>query len=176
MKTALDLDGVLANFCHSFIEKANQMGLAEHFPPCWRSVRSWEISPRFDEVWNVIKDDYRFWISLEPMPFSQPLDFWVDCYITARPIDSAVSANWLFLHGYPERPVITVDNPFGKLIHLQERQVELFVDDNVETVKYLRESGINAVLFDSPYHRHLPPFELPTIKSLSEIYEIASAV
>lgn len=168
-KVALDIDGVIANFCEAVIEKAGKLGMAADFPKSWREIEHWGISPCFNEVWDLIKEDYRFWMSIDPLPFCQPLDFEVDCYVTARPIDSDVSANWLFLHGFPAATVFTVSDVLDKFIHLQIRGVDLFVDDNYLTVKHLREKGINAVLFDAPYHRFIQTADVPRINNLSEV-------
>ena len=54
---AFDVDGMLANFPQGMIDKAEEMGLSDYFPPTWTEVRKWGFSSKFDEVFKAIKED-----------------------------------------------------------------------------------------------------------------------
>lgn len=172
MKIGLDIDGVLANFPQAFIERAAEFDLADKFPKDWTAVDSWQIAScpdAFTTVWESIGRDSAFWLSIDPMPYSNPLHFKPDCYITSRRIDGWVSQQWIAYNRFPTAEVITVSQPLDKLQHCLDRGLDLFVDDHIETVKHLRDNGVNAVLYEAPYQRGHDCLGLPTIKHLSEI-------
>lgn len=173
-RVGLDCDGVLANFPQALIEKAAELGYADRFPAHWKDIDCWYIAngncpDTFGLVWPHIKSDIDFWLKIKPLPFSGPLDFIPDCYITSRPVPSWVTEQWLALFHFPKAPVITVTDPKDKLVHALERKLDLFVDDHYETIEYMREHGVEAVLYSAPYQRGHAVDHLPTIKHLSEI-------
>lgn len=170
MKKGLDIDGVLCNFPQGVIERAKTVNLSEHFPPCCHDVMSWDFGT--DKFSAVMKDAWlsvEFWLKLKPLAYSLPLSFTPDCYITSRPVENWVTEQWLDLWKFPKADVITVKNPLDKLEVIKERKLDLFVDDYIETVRHLRENGVNALLFEAPYQRGHEHADLPKIKCLSEV-------
>lgn len=166
----LDIDGVLCCFSHGVIERAKTLGLDEGFPKHWKDVDNWGMGTNFSKIMKDAWLDPQFWLNLPKFP-NVKVDFQPTCYITSRPIAVEVTKQWLDDNGFPEAPVITVANPCDKLQHIQELNVEVFVDDLWETVRMLRDNGINALLYKAPYQRgHADDCEgLPTIESLEEI-------
>ncbi len=170
-RIALDIDGVLANFIQGVIDRAKTMGMAEHFPKTWRSVKYWNVSPEFSKVMANAWMDSAFWLSLKPMVKEIPFE--VTAYVTARPISNDITKQWLDKHGFPTAEVISVSLPEQKLAHLKELNVDAFVDDLYSTVREVREVGINGILYAASYQRgHKAECEgLPVIKSLEEIVD-----
>jgi hypothetical protein len=168
MKIGLDIDGVLCNFVQGILDIGQSRGLS-HFPKSWDVVDHWLICDGFVEVMKEVNMTAEFWLKLKPLPYSLPLDFTPDCYITARPIESWVTQQWLDYWRFPKADLITVANPVDKLAHIQERQLDIFIDDHYETIPQLRTAGVNAILFDAPYQRGHDVAALPKIKHLSEV-------
>lgn len=170
MKIGLDIDGVLCNFVQGVLDVARQRGLPD-FPESWLDVDRWLICEGFHAIMVEVGGTAEFWLKLKPLPYALPLDFTPDCYITARPIESWVTQQWLDIWRFPKADLITVANPDDKLIHIKERSLDLFVDDHFKTIPHLRANGVNAVLYEAPYQRGHDITGLPTIKHLREIYE-----
>lgn len=169
MKIGLDIDGVLACFVGGVLKRASELGMREHFPATCKDVQSWAISERFGDVWQTIGKDVGFWLSLRPLPYTTPLHFQPDCYVTSRPIHQWVTEQWLAVNRFPRAEVFTVKAPLEKIPIVKERGLDLFVDDHWETVRAMRKEGINAVLYKAPYQSGHDTADLPTIKHLSEV-------
>jgi hypothetical protein len=171
MKIGLDVDGVLANFPRGVIERARLMGLSHHFPKCCHDISHWNMSDKLGEVMKDAWTDPSFWLGLKPLAYSLPLDFSPECYITSRPIADSVTEEWLNLWRFPAAPVVTVKQASEKLQHIQERELDLFVDDYYETVIQLLDAGVNAVLYKAPYQRGHLTKHLPKISHLRKLNE-----
>jgi hypothetical protein len=174
MNIGLDIDGVLANFPQAVIETAVEMGMADKFPARWQDVDCWYIAngncaETFNQVWKHIKNDVQFWLKLKPFPYGVPLDFIPTRYVTSRPIDSWVTQQWLDVNRFPKAELITVSQPLDKLEHMDG--LDMFIDDHWETVRHLRENGVNAVLYKAPYQRGHDCSGLPIVSHLSEVMQ-----
>jgi hypothetical protein len=164
---ALDVDGVLANFCDAVIDRAHVLGVGDAFPSSWRDVRQWDMCPRFHQVMEDAWKNEEFWMSINPMPNTSRI-LTPGVYLTARPIHSNVTQDWLEKHGFPFAPVVTVSKPEEKLEVLKELDFWL-VDDHYQTIEKCTEAGIKAYLFSSPIHRSYDLKHLPTVRSLEEL-------
>ena len=167
MKVGLDIDGVLANFGKGVIKRAQQLGFGDKFPKCHREITTWNICPEFYTVMRGAWMDPKFWLGLEVLECGIGIPFEVDCYITARPIDSRVTKKWLDENYFPDAPVLTVATHANKLLVAQRRDLTVFVDDLHTTVRAMRENGLDAVLMDAPYNRDVT--DLPRIKYLGDL-------
>lgn len=127
MRIGLDIDGVLCNFLEGIVEKAKHEGV--DFVSDWKKIDTHEIHPNFKKLFKKVALDEVFWLSLEPIAFTKPMDFEVSAYITSRPIRSEVTAEWLKAWGYPSAKVITVDHPSKKAQHVWDLGLDCFVDD-----------------------------------------------
>jgi uncharacterized HAD superfamily protein len=174
LRIGLDIDGVIANFTQATIERAKELGLSNQYIKSWEDVTYWDVSPIFSQIMKDAWLDPSFWLGLEPMPGCLPLPVKPCCYITARPIDSKVTKQWLKKHNFPNAKVISVKTPEEKLAHIKNEKLDVFVDDLFSTVKQLRDANINAVLYKAPYQvGHVEECKgLPTISTLSEITDI----
>jgi uncharacterized HAD superfamily protein len=169
-RVGLDVDGVLCNFPKGVINLAAKEGKSHLFPATEYDVSSWMISEQFSELMQLHWDNPDFWLGLEPLRYSLPLDFEPAVYITARRIDGWVTHRWLTHHGFPKATVITVKRPEDKLQHIRDLELDLFVDDHYGTVDELRLEGLNGVLMAAPYQRgHDIPEGMPIIHSLAEL-------
>lgn len=155
MKTALDVDGVLANFTEAVIAKARDMGIGHQFPDRWNFVTNWDMGPGFHDVWRTIEHDAEWWLSIKPHPGArESIRFDVAGYVTARPIPNKYTIMWLKAHGFPNhRFVVTVPPQTTKVDELKRNGIELFVDDNVTNFEQINASGIKCLLFDRPWNR-----------------------
>lgn len=168
---ALDVDGVLADFNYGFIEVAKRESLGEHFPKTSNDIKEWYYADRdlIKSLFGKIAKDINFWLDLpgyEDTP--KPLPFKPVAYITARPIENWVTAQWLFSHGFPKAPCYTVREPEDKLAVLLKLGSPAFVDDKQETVEYLTANGIRCYVFDRGWNQKLD-IKYPRIKSLNEL-------
>lgn len=165
----LDVDGVLCNFTEGIIHKAKELGFSEFFPLDASKVNHWNISSKFSEVFDVVKHDPEFWLSLTPMITELP--FSPIAYLTARPIDSKITEQWLQTHGFPKAKIITVSDPDEKLEYIKKLNPDAFIDDYFVTIKQIRNADANGILFKQPYQRgHKKECKgLPVIKTLGEL-------
>src|ERR1051326_3804348 len=137
-----DIDGVLCNFSQGIIDKAAEMGLSKYFAEDWTKVTYWDMSKRFMDVWKVIEHDEDFWFNLpvfdnvvqdiNRLP-SPPV-----LYLTHRPIPTSVTKAWLKAHGFPEAKVVSVAEPENKVLQLKMNKVELYPDDRITSVRFMR--------------------------------------
>ena len=169
MKIGLDIDGVLCCFVGGVLTRASELGIRDKFPAKCTDVDHWNISEAFPEVWKTLGDDAEFWLKLRPLPYTTPLHFQPDCYITSRRIPSWVTEQWLGVNRFPKADVISVAYPHEKLPHVLERRLDVFIDDHWETVREMRANGVNAILYEAPYQRGHDVSDLPKIKHLSEV-------
>jgi uncharacterized HAD superfamily protein len=72
---------------------------------------------------------------LPPKTLPKDIPFEPHCYVTSRPVDTAITEQWLDKHGYPARPVITVPLGASKVEAIREAGVEIFVDDRFDNFK-----------------------------------------
>jgi hypothetical protein len=165
---ALDVDGVLANFLQGAIDKAHEVGLADAFPCCWREVKMWNLSTegKFLQLMKPFWQDAQFWLELNPLPRA-PRKFQPEIYLTARPIESTVTEQWLLNNGFPTAPVVTVSKPDEKLAVLKERGLWL-IDDHHETVEECLKEGIKAYLFKAPHQAGYDVGHLPIVTSVEQ--------
>jgi hypothetical protein len=179
LNIGLDVDGPLANFSSHFIARARALGLGERFPSCSEEIKQWMFCSQedYNTVWDTVKNDEQFWLTIPPVVVSQEFFKNDSCfkpaaYVTHRPVRSNVTARWLNLNGFPPATVISVSDPVNKLLQLRMSKVNLFVDDRVDTVRNLRDGGINAVLYKMSHQQAEDISGLPVISDLSELCDM----
>lgn len=152
---ALDIDGVIANFGKAACKWAAKLGIdIGERADRWYNQRSW--FPRdgkgFSQLWELIRIDPKFWLSIEIFYDDEHLGYQPACYITTRPIESAVTIQWLDMWGFPEAPVYTVPQPEDKIRFIGERK---FIEDRAESYELFRSRGIECYLMDRPWNQHI---------------------
>lgn len=157
LKLAIDVDGVLANFCDSYAARLTfRTGIP--FPPMspeWPTVWQWDhamgITPA-EEQYTWEQDILRtsnFWRNLKPYADTKPAVRWLNrlthsgnevYFITNRPGKQAKlqTEKWLYNLGMNYPTVIVTSD---KLPFLKALKVNFFIDDKPDT---LSEVGLAA--------------------------------
>lgn len=170
VKLALDVDGVIADFVSAAIELAQNNGLGHLFPKSHDEWRDY-YHPLMDELWVHINEaGERFWMSIKPYPEKLPIK--PVAYITSRRLRPEITEAWLFRHGFPHAPVITVANKSLKREAIVQVGAAAMVEDDPETMTALNSAGIRCFLMDRPWNRHVQDLGL-RIHSLRELVRLA---
>ena len=101
----LDIDGVLADFICAW----NKI-----YPDVPAIPNKYDYDPNMGKRFRAMKeagtlDD--FFLSLNPLIHPKNIGFEPKGYVTARPVDTAVTELWLHKNGFPRKPVKTI--PWG---------------------------------------------------------------
>lgn len=159
-KVGLDVDEVLADWLRDW---CNYWKL--DVPKSWFFDRN--IGDKFDQMRKEGKLD-GFYLNLKPLISPDELPFEPHCYVTSRPVDTAITEQWLDMWGFPARPVITVPVGTSKVEVLKEAGVDIFVDDRFDNFVELNNAGICTYLFDQPHNQRYD-VGYKRIKSLKEL-------
>lgn len=144
-KIGLDVDEVLCNFIGGWTKYHNI-----DVPKSWFFDR--DIMNKFDKMRNdKTLDD--FYLSLKPLISPDDIPFEPHCYVTSRPVDTSITEQWLDMHGFPARPVITVNTGESKVEVLKKSGVDLFLDDRFDNFVEINNAGICCYLYDSPHNQ-----------------------
>jgi 5'(3')-deoxyribonucleotidase len=164
-KIGLDIDGVLADFSGRFIEEAKKHNV---YSKDYTFTQShWEFPYEWGSIWNKIKDNEAFWLTIKPLVPSNELPFEPECYVTARNIPTEWTEKWLSLNGFPCKPVYST-NYGSKVKKIKELKLDIFVDDCWDNFKELNQNGICCYLFEAEYNKK---YEVgyKRIKNLNEL-------
>lgn len=159
-KIGLDIDEVIADWLPDW---CNYWGL--DVPNCWYFDR--DIKGKFEKMIAANKLD-GFYLNLKPLIKPIDIPFEPHCYVTSRPVDTAITEKWLDMHGFPARPVITVPLGTSKAGALKEAGVDIFVDDRYDNFVELNKAGICTYLFDHA-HNHRYDVGYKRIYSLKDL-------
>jgi uncharacterized HAD superfamily protein len=91
-------------------------------------------------------------MNIEPLIKSEDLPFVPHCYITSRPVSKEISEAWLDKHGFPTKPVYSLDIHQSKVKIAKEAGVEIFIDDSFENFVELNNGGIFTYLYTQPWN------------------------
>jgi hypothetical protein len=106
------------------------------------------------------------------------IDFKVQAYVTARPIDSRISLAWLNANGFPDsvKGVFTVPEGTPKSDALLHAGVNVFVDDRPENFDEINEAGyggfvMRCLLLDRPWNRthEAGPWRIKSLKEINPL-------
>lgn len=161
LKIGLDIDEVLCNWVGAWMKKWN----ITNVPTSWFFQRG--IVEKFEQMRKDGELD-SFYLGLEPLIKPEDIPFEPHCYITSRPVSTEITEQWLDKHGFPTKPVYTVDSNTTKVEVAKKSGIDIFVDDRYENFVELNNAGICTYLYDSPHNqRYNVGFK--RIKSLKEL-------
>lgn len=142
-RIALDIDEVIADWVGHWTKHHGQ----EVTPEFWNFDK--DIKSKFD----VLKDDYNFWLSIPPKIDPKELPFEPIAYVTSRIIPTEITEQWIQNNGFPTMPVYTVGHNESKVEVLKKIGADWFVDDRYENFVDLNKNGICCFLMDAPHNR-----------------------
>jgi len=162
LNIGLDIDGVLADFTR---------GWSKIYPDTPAVPDRYNYDPLMGKRFKAMKeagtlDD--FFLGLNPLTHPKNLPFEPKAYVTARPVDTAVTELWLKQNGFPRAKVITVPWGVSKVDAMKEGGIEIFIDDFYDNFKDLNDAGIFCYLYTAPWNLHHDVGDL-RLNSLNDI-------
>jgi 5'(3')-deoxyribonucleotidase len=153
MKIGIDVDGVLANFNESFIDRIIEVTGKDLFPPRPFDIPTWHYPQHYGyteaemdfadgPVWKSVKKDPTFWYLLQPYlgvpEFLSTLDSGDhEIYFVTNRAGIQVKAqteSWLEFHGFGLRtpnfgfPTVLISSDKGTIA--KALRLDLYIDDN----------------------------------------------
>jgi len=146
IKIGLDIDGVIADFA-----------MAWHllYPDVSARPDKYDYDENMGKRFKAMKeagtlDD--FFLNIKPLLKPEDLPFEPECYVTARPINSKVSAKWIAMNGFPQKKVYSVGHATSKVETMKEAGIEIFIDDFYDNFVELNKAGIFTYLYSAPWN------------------------
>ena len=159
-KIGLDIDDVLADWTGAW---STLHGIPR--PTSWMFDRF--IVDKFDAMkYHGHLDE--FYMNLPVLTNPKDIPFEPVCYVTSRPVPSAITEAWLDKNRFPAAPVYTVGIRGSKVDILKEKQVDIFVDNRYDNFVELNKAGICTFLFDA-LHNQRYDVGFKRIKNLKEL-------
>ncbi len=159
-RIGLDIDEVLCDWLGDWTEHRKL-----DRPTSWHFDRG--IVDEFERMKDAGELD-KFYLSLQPLISPTEIPFEPHCYITSRPVESSISEQWLDTHGFPTRPVFTVEPNKSKVDIAIEQKLDIFVDDGYHNFVALNKAGICCFLYDAPHNQRYD-VGYKRIKSIKEL-------
>lgn len=145
-RVGLDIDEVIADFTGAYSERTGVTSQPDHWNYCGN------IGKNFD-AWRKDGTLDPFYLNIKPLVNSRDLGFEPACYITARPVETPVTEQWLSANNFPINPVFTVKNREEKVQVAIDQKLNYFIDDNYDTFLELNKAGVCCFLFDKPHNQ-----------------------
>lgn len=161
-KIGLDVDGVIADFTHAWTTV---------YPEIDPEPNSWYLDRKIRDRFNKMREDGvldTFYLGIKPMVRPEDIPFEPHCYITSRPVSKEITEQWLDMHGFPAKPVYTVDIRTSKVEAAKVAGIDIFVDDAYENFVELNKSGIFTYLFSAPWNERYAVGHM-RVNTLSEL-------
>lgn len=167
LNIGLDIDGVLADFTK---------GWNKVYPDAAAIPDKYNYDPLMGQRFKAMKAGGtldNFFLSLEPLFDPKDLPFTPKAYVTARPVDTAITEQWLKKVGFPTAKVITVEWGANKIDAMHEAGIEIFIDDFYDNFRELNDAGIVTYLYSAPWNTMHDVGEM-RLKSLKHIVLLQS--
>ncbi len=167
---AFDIDGVVADTMTLFLDIARQEfnlnSISYEDITCYNLVDCLDIEPKIIDavVTRILDGNYH--TPLNPLAGAPDVLYHLASlfgpviFVTARPYIGPLDG-WIreTLHLDPASiDIIATGSHEAKADILQQRQVDHFVDDRLETCFLLQKVGIQPILFQQPWNREQHPF------------------
>ena len=162
LNIGLDVDGVIADFTR---------GWHAVYPDAAELPDRYNYDPLMGQRFKQMKADGTlddFFLGLNPLIHPANIGFEPKGYVTARPVQTAVTEFWLHKNGFPRKPVITVPWGANKVEAMKELGIEIFIDDFYGNFVELNEGGILCYLYSAPWNQEHDVGDL-RLNSLSDI-------
>jgi uncharacterized HAD superfamily protein len=195
LKIGFDIDGVLANFCHSYEDKYKEVTGVNRFAPWhpdvgpltwnWPTEHYGYTKEQTDEVWRRIKADPNFWEDLPSAPgFMQHFKNWFIShahyhevyFVTARPgtRTKRQTENW-FHRRLLTVPTMLISDQKGMVA--RALNLDYYVDDKAENIADVVKQSphTKAYLLDKAYNRHMNPGGV-RLANLEEFLQVLNGV
>lgn len=194
MRIGIDVDGVLADFNTSFIERVIAVTGKDLFPPRPFEIPTWDYPQHYgytnkecSAVWESIKADTSFWFNLgayattadDVQRLHELNDGDNDIYfITSRPGVEAKEQTemWLIYQGYNAAPTVLISSEKG--LCAKALKLDLYIDDRWENVKNVVETEptCQTYLFDRPWNQHADPSFRSRVSSVRTAFALYSGL
>lgn len=161
MRIGIDVDGVLADFNSAYIARCIEVTGVDLFPPRPFDIWTWNYPESYgytkaqvSAVWESIKQDELFWVSLEPYPGAVEFGWTLQAmseedlyFITSRPgVNAKVQTEaWLMAVLDIEHPTVLISSEKGlcaKALNLTH-----YVDDRTENLQSVRAESPDTITF-----------------------------
>jgi uncharacterized HAD superfamily protein len=182
---AFDIDGVVADTMTLFLDIAKQEfnvnSITYEDITCYNLADCLNIEPKIIDavVTRILNGDYN--TPLHPIAgapevlFHLAKGFGPVMFVTARPYTGPLDG-WIHetLHLEPASiEIIASGSHEAKASILQQRQIEYFIDDRLDTCFLLQDAGIQPVLFQQPWNREPHPFvEVDSWHELKKLFAL----
>lgn len=139
----LDIDGVIANWNQHLFDYNDYPIKDVHYWNC----------PVIDYLFDKVRTDEDFWLTIKPLISPQELPFEPACYITARTIPAEITQQWLNENGFPKAPLYCVGEGESKVNVALNANINLFIDDSYNNFVQLNNAGVTTLLYTQPYNK-----------------------
>ena len=136
---AIDLDDVVFDFLGSY-EKRFDTKLSSY----------WNGDYNMRDNLDILAKDKDFWVNL---PVLNRPSFEVDYYVTARSIPIEWTQEAIQKNNLPKAKIYTLPWNVSKVETLKSLNVDIMIDDKLETFKECLNSGIFCYLMDAQHNR-----------------------
>lgn len=145
-KIGIDIDGVIADFMSAWHEL---------YPEIPARPDRYDADKNFMGRFDVMRDAgilNDFYLGIKPLLKPEDIPFKLHCYVTARPVETWVSEQWINIHGFPKKKVITVQAGTSKVDAMKKAGIEIFIDDYYQNFTELNDAGIFTYLYTAPWN------------------------
>ena len=174
---ALDIDGVLADFCSPFTRLAVELGLTDRVTTN-AAQETWHFDFPVDPVWDKVDSMYSFWEGLPTLVDAEDMEALYALadeahiiYVTGRRESAANQTHrWLQDWDFPEGSVFFVPPKSDKegVILPNKHQMIGMLEDKPAVLEALAKEGVPMVARDWPYNRHV---SVPRVGSVAAFVE-----
>lgn len=145
-RIGLDIDECIADFTTMYGETVNTTTTPSHWSFCYN------ITSNFDK-WATDGTLNAKYLDINPLLNGADLPFEPACYITHRPISTAITEQWLLKHGFPLKPVYGAKNREDKTKIALAEKLDYFIDDNYNTFVEMNKAGVCCFLMDASHNQ-----------------------